>query len=230
MKCTTDNALIIFIKAPRLGEVKTRLQPELSWEVSLKLYKAMGADLVDHLSQSQYFDLFVQYWPEGSAGGMQSWLGMNLNYVPQLGLDLGEKLKNSFSISFQQNYQKVCIIGSDLPTLTENDILEAFEKLNSSDVVLGPAMDGGYYLVALKKFYPQIFEKIDWSTEYVFKQTLLRIKQQNLSVHQMAVQRDIDTYEDVIYLWNKILENENKFDKKIPNTISALRNIFGELR
>jgi rSAM/selenodomain-associated transferase 1 len=223
-----QNALIVFVKSPHLGQVKTRMQPELSTEVSLNLHKAMGRDLVDHFSQSQYFDFFIHFWPENARGEMQSWLGTNLNYIPQQGSDLGEKLKNSFSNAFQQNYQKVCIIGSDLPTLSEKNILVAFQKLESSNVVLGPTMDGGYYLVALKKYYPQIFDNIGWSTESVFKQTLLRTKQQNLSVFQMDIQQDIDIYEDVFYLWNEFLENENKLNREIPNTIIVLKGIFVE--
>lgn len=223
-----QNALIIFVKLPHLGQVKTRMQPELSTEVSLNLYKAMGRDLVGHFSQSHYFDFFIHFWPENARGEMQSWLGMNLNYIPQQGSDLGERLKNSFSNAFQQNYQKVCIIGSDLPTLNEKDILMAFEKLESSNVVLGPTMDGGYYLIALKKLYLQTFENIDWSTELVLRQTLLRIQQQNLSVFQMDIQQDIDIFEDVIYLWNKILQNENKLKQEISNTFTVLKDIFVE--
>jgi len=220
------NALLIFIKAPLLGEIKTRLQPELSPEISLQIFKAMGKDLVDHFSRSEYFDFYIQYWPENTLGEMRLWLGKDLNYVPQRGADLGEKLKNAFTDSFRQNYQKVCIIGSDLPTIAEEDVLEAFEKLDSVDVILGPAMDGGYYLVALKELHPQLFENVEWSTEYVLKQTVLRTTRQNLSVYQMARQRDVDTYKDVIYLWNKIMENENKLIGKIPNTIKVFKQIL----
>lgn len=223
---SAKNALLIFIKAPLLGEIKTRLQPELSPEISLQIFKAMGKDLVDHFSRSEYFDLYIHYWPENALREMRLWLGKDLNYVPQRGADLGEKLKNAFTDSFRQDYQKVSIIGSDLPTIAEKDIVEAFEKLDSFDVVLGPAKDGGYYLVALKELHPQLFEKVEWSTEYVLKQTLLRITRQDLSVYQMGRQRDIDTYKDVIYLWNKIMENENKLIGKIPNTIKVFKQIL----
>jgi rSAM/selenodomain-associated transferase 1 len=228
MEPTGKNALIIFIKAPLLGEIKTRLQPELLPEASLKIFKAMGKDLVDHFSRSEYFDLFIQYWPANALVEMRSWLGMNINYLPQRGLDLGEKLKSAFSDSLRRSYQKVCIIGSDLPTIAEPDILEAIEKLNSFDVILGPAIDGGYFLVALKEFHPQIFENIDWSTHAVFEQTMLRIAEQKLSAYRMAVQRDIDTYDDVMYLWNKIKENENNLERKIPNTVAVLKEILAE--
>jgi uncharacterized protein len=223
-----ENALMIFIKAPRLGEIKTRLQPELSPAASLKIFKAMGKDLVDRFSRSEYFDLFIQYWPGDALWEMQSWLGANLNYIPQRGSDLGEKLKNAFSASFRRSYQKVCIIGSDLPTIAVPDILEAIEKLDSFDVILGPAMDGGYFLVALKEFHPQIFENIDWSTDAVLEQTMLRITEQKLSAYRMAVQRDVDTYDDVMYLWNKIKENENNLERKIPNTVAVLKEILVE--
>ncbi len=216
------------MKAPRLGEVKTRFQPELSPGTSLELYHAMGKDLVNHFSLSDYFDLFIQYSPETAEGKMRSWLGSHLHYIPQRGANLGEKLQRAFLEAFNRHHQKVCIMGSDLPTLQQNDILNSFVKLESADVVLGPATDGGYYLVALKQSHPEIFHDIDWSTELVFQQTLTKAQQQKLSVMQLEMREDVDTYQEVVALWNHFLENEDKLKKNIPYTVNVLKKIFAE--
>lgn len=221
------NALIIFVKVPRLSEVKTRLQPELSLEDSLDLHKAMAEDLLNNLSHSDKYSLFIQYWPDTGLAEMQKWFGNNFKYKKQQGSDLGEKLKNAFSEAFE-NFKKVCIIGSDLPLLSDKDILESFDKLEIADVVLGPSTDGGYYMVALKKYQPLIFQGIDWSTEFVFRQTLDKIKQQNLSVERLPLREDIDSYHDVIGLWNNITAGGNNIVKDIPRTFDILKKIFNE--
>lgn len=227
VKYSQKNALIIFMKVPRLSEVKTRLQPELSFEDSLNLYKAMGEDLLNKLAQSDNYTIYIHYWPADGLVDIENWLSKKFNYKAQQGLDLGRKLQHSF-LEALNDFQKVCIIGSDLPTLQEEDILEAFEKLERVDVVLGPSVDGGYYLIALKELYSQIFQEIDWSTEFVLRQTLEKIEQQKLTVDQLPLKEDIDSYNDVLSLWNNVLAGNNNLIENIPRTFTVLKKIFTE--
>ncbi|NIS38693.1 glycosyltransferase, partial [Candidatus Saccharibacteria bacterium] len=192
-----SNALIIFMKAPRLGKVKTRMQPQLSERQSLGLYKAMGLDLVNQFSDASTYDVMIYFWPPQSEEEMQSWLGDDKIYSPQLGNDLGEKMHQAFTENFNGSYQKVVIIGSDLPTLDETIIQEAFRHLNEHDAVLGPTEDGGYYLIALNKPQPELFKNVRWSSESVLPQTLENADKAGLSVHLLEQRTDIDTYDEV---------------------------------
>lgn len=221
-----ETALIIFMKAPRLGRVKTRLQPQLTPELSLELHRAMGEDLVNRLRESEHFDLLIRFFPPQAEVEMRVWLGDDLRYAPQEGVNLGSKLQHAFSAMFVEGYRKVCIIGSDLPTLQQNDILGAFKKLDAADVVLGPATDGGYYLVALRENHPELFENIDWSTGLVLQQTLEKAREKRLSVAQMERREDMDTYQDILGLWKRMERDADQLTGSIPATIQILKKIF----
>jgi len=220
-----ENALLIFMKAPLLGKVKTRMQPDLSPKISLELYKAMGKDLANIFSQCNDFDLIIQYTPENARPEMEAWLGKHLNYKAQQGASLGEKLQSAFSHALTA-YKKVCIIGSDLPTLQKQDVVGSFDKLNLYDLVLGPAIDGGYYLVALKAVHPEIFQGVDWGTGSVLSQTLQNARQNHLGVYQLSVEEDIDTFSDLLSFWKHAAENEHILKNVIPNTIRMVKRIF----
>ncbi|MFQ5583113.1 MAG: TIGR04282 family arsenosugar biosynthesis glycosyltransferase [Calditrichia bacterium] len=221
------NALIIFMKAPRAGRVKTRLQPQITTAQSLALYRAMGNDLLSHFKTAQDFDLFIYFWPPATREEMQNWLGRDLNFFPQKEGDLGEKMCTAFDNLFDMGYLRGCIIGSDLPFLTTTDIRSAFAALDSSDVVLGPTFDGGYYLIALKKNHPVLFHEVDWSSERVWPQTLEKAQESGLMVFELDKKRDIDTYEDLQTLRQQLNDvNGSKLKKKIPNTGRVISEIF----
>lgn len=224
-KSKNEKALIIFMKAPLLGKVKTRMQPDLSPQISLQLYEAMGKDLVNLFAQCSDFDLIIQYTPEDALPEMKAWLGEHLIYKAQQGTNLGERLHGAFSQTLS-TYQKVCIIGSDLPTLQHRDVLESFAKLDSYDVILGPATDGGYYLIAFKADHPEIFQDVDWGTESVLSQTLRKAGRHHLSVFQLSVEEDIDTFSDLRSFWKHAAENEHILKSIIPNTIRSVKRIF----
>lgn len=221
------NALIIFMKAPRTGKVKTRLQPQITPAQSLTLYRAMGDDLISHFKTAQDFDLFIYFWPPAAREEMQNWLGRDVNFIPQKEGNLGEKMCSAFDNLFDMGYQRGCIIGSDLPFLTVADVRSAFAALNSSDVILGPTFDGGYYLIALKKNHPALFQEVDWSTEQVWTQTLEKAQESGLRVFELDKKRDIDSYEDLQMLWQQLNEvNGGGLKKKIPNTGRVMGEIF----
>lgn len=220
------NCLIIFLKAPRLGTVKTRLQPEMSPAESLRLYRAMGADLVQKFSVYSGADLYLAYWPEDGLAEIKSWLGHEHRYFLQEGENLGEKMRNAFLKSFRDSYRKTIIIGSDLPTLPATTIDRALQQLDDDDVVLGPSGDGGYYLIGATRDHPALFRDIPWSTPEVLPETKRIAAEVGIRLALLDEQRDVDQYSDVERLWRQISAGTLAVEE-LPNTAAALRHIFG---
>jgi rSAM/selenodomain-associated transferase 1 len=125
----------------------------------------------------------------------------------QDGMDLGERMKNAFTTIFGFGYTKAVLIGTDCPEITPLIIESALHSLDRNEVVIGPALDGGYYLIGMDKVIPQLFSQIPWSTDNVFPITLERINQGNISHFTLPVLSDIDTEEDWINLKNLISDN-----------------------
>ncbi len=150
---TKKNALIIFIKTPFPNQVKTRLQPQISGEDSARLYSAFLRDIDNHFTGNDTFDCWYAISPERFDQNNLADLVTLSNYYLQNGLDLGERMANAFEYLFNKGYEKIILMGSDVPTLTVDTIVESFGLLNTSDCVLGPGFDGGYYLIGMKKLY-----------------------------------------------------------------------------
>ncbi len=217
------NALIIFCKAPRPGTVKTRMQPELTPAQSRELYMAMVEDLTATFANAESFDLHIHYWPTDAATEMESWLGADKHFTPQHEGNLGTKMHLAFTDVLNSGYEKVAIIGSDLPSLDGDDIESAYQLLDTHDAVFGPTDDGGYYLVALKNTQSVLFESVEWSTPAVFEQTLANAQRANLSIAQLSEKRDIDNFLEVQRLWKAISKNGNG---NTPRTAAVLRRYF----
>ncbi|MDY6933922.1 MAG: TIGR04282 family arsenosugar biosynthesis glycosyltransferase [Spirochaetota bacterium] len=224
-----DEALILFVKSPIMGKVKTRLQPEMSMEDSLSLYSAMLKDLIVSLNVLSSIEIFIFYWPHDGLKEIENLLGIFLKYIPQEGKDLGERMHRAFLWAFSKGFSRAVIIGSDIPTLKPSNITDAFRSLNHSDVVLGPSIDGGYYLIGLKKPYPEIFRDIPWSTDVVLKNTLHKVDKMSLTASQLSPKRDIDTFSDVVDLWQHMRDSKTKMNNLLlPNTSRILDNIFSD--
>ncbi len=185
-------ALIIFVRNAVLGKVKTRLAKTAGDEKALAVYK----ELLSHtysITKELTIDKFIFYADKINSNDI--WTE---NYYKQLqrGVDLGEKMKNAFAHLFDAGYDEICIIGSDCYELTTNIIEQAFVSLEQHDIVLGPATDGGYYLLGLKKLQASLFENINWSTDKVLMQTLNACLADNLSYHLLQTLHDIDEEQD----------------------------------
>ena len=129
---------------------------------------------------------------------MAGWLGRDLDYVIQSEGDLGDRMRLAFEKGFRQGWQRVVLIGSDLPELTPSIIRESFDRLASHDLVLGPAQDGGYYLIGLKASCPELFgNPIVWGTKEVLKNTLITADQLGLRTALLVRLRDVDRPEDL---------------------------------
>lgn len=191
--------LIIFVKAPRPGFVKTRLAQAIGPEKACVAYKKLVTVLLDRLGTIKEVEL--RFAPDDAASQIAPWLHPTWRAVPQGGGDLGERLRGAFDDAFAEGCERVTIIGSDCPTITANDIAESWNLLVQTDAVIGPAHDGGYWLIALKAPAPDLFTKIGWSTPRVLEQTLATLARTGGSCHLLRQLRDIDTEDD----WNRFV-------------------------
>ena len=188
----SKNLLLIFTRNPELGKTKTRLAKAIGDEAALEIYKF----LLDHtreVTQNLTCDKAVYYSVKIRENDI--WNASVYQKHQQNGDDLGERMYNAFQDAFTNNYEKVLIVGSDLYDLKPHHINNAFEKLNSNDVVIGPAEDGGYYLLGMRKLHSNIFENKEWGTSSVRKDTLNDL--QNVSVHLLETLNDIDVFDDI---------------------------------
>ncbi len=196
--------LIFFIKSPDRAQVKTRLAESIGEERARILYRYFVEDLLDTLTgQDIHLRLCVE--PHDAKDDISRWLGNRHDFFPQRGADLGEKMKLAFEETFQQGYRSALLIGSDAPDLTGDIFKEGFVALSSHDAVLGPSMDGGYYLIGFRDetFRPEIFEGIPWSTNVVFQQTLEAFIAFGDVVHILPAWRDVDVIEDLKALMHR---------------------------
>jgi len=200
-----QNLIIIFTRNPELGKVKTRLAKTLGDKSTLNIYKF----LLNHTEQTIRnieADKAVYYSVKVRENDI--WDKTIYQKHQQKGEDLGIRMFNAFENAFKNNYKKVVILGSDLYDLNTVGIKQAFEQLDKHDIVIGPAKDGGYYLLGMKTLHSQVFENKDWGTETVRKDTLNDL--QNESVFLLEELNDIDTYDDMKD--NSILKNLIKND------------------
>jgi rSAM/selenodomain-associated transferase 1 len=186
-------ALIILIRNPVLGRVKTRLAVDIGNSNALMVYKSLLSytrEITSCINSSRllfYSDVIDLN---------DDWEDTTYNKYLQSGNDFGEKMLNAFNIALAQ-HELAIIIGSDCFELNSEIIELAFEKLKKFDVVLGPARDGGYYLMGLKKSYPELFQDKNWSTDSVLSETLNTVKNLKLSYSLLPLLGDIDTLEDL---------------------------------
>lgn len=188
----SKNLLLIFTRNPELGKVKTRLAKTIGDEPALNIYKFL-LNHTKEVTQDLNCDKAVYY--SVKVRNNDIWDTSNYQKHQQNGDDLGIRMKNAFQEAFNKNYEKVLIIGSDLYDLKPNHINEAFEKLNSNDVVIGPAEDGGYYLLGMKELHSEVFKNKAWGTSTVRQNTLNDL--QNDSVHLLETLNDVDVFDDI---------------------------------
>ncbi len=199
---SADCGLLVFTRLPVPGKTKTRLIPSLGTHGAANLQKQMTEHLLTQFQNLQQLTLQVHF-AGGTAQDMRSWLGNELTFIAQSEGDLGVRLASALRQGFTAGLQRIVIVGSDCPTLGEAQIIEAFLHLQSHDVVIGPATDGGYYLIGLNQLHAALFENIPWGSDRVFTITQEIAHRQNLSVALLSPLSDIDRPEDVP-LWHQI--------------------------
>lgn len=187
-------ALIIFAKNAELGKVKTRLATTIGNEHALLIYQK----LLDHtISVTKELNIDKMVYYSDSIVKKDPWNNNIYQKKLQCGKNLGDRMKNAFKSSFAAGYEKVVIIGTDCFDLNETLINKAFETLKAYEIAIGPAEDGGYYLLGMKNFYPSLFENIEWSTDKVLKQTFAVTEQLNKTVFLLPELSDIDNEKDL---------------------------------
>jgi uncharacterized protein len=187
-------AVIIFVRHPQLGRVKTRLASTMGDEKAMAIYKI----LLQHtysLIQNSTIPVYVYYTDNIVQDDL--WQGKNIIKKQQNGTDLGSRISNAFSHVFAAGHQKVIIIGSDCYELTAPVLIAAFNTLEQKDAVIGPAADGGYYLLGLKKMLPAVFENIRWSTDSVKDETINILKEHNYTFSLLQTLTDVDEEKDL---------------------------------
>lgn len=185
--------LIIFVKNKIPGKVKTRLAAGIGPEKAMEVYE----QLLDHTHKATRClgcDKIVYFTEKIEEDSL--WGDGNYQLSLQTGPELGQRMFNAFNAQFAQGAEKVCIIGSDTFEISDAILKEAFKALEKKDVVIGPAKDGGYYLLGMKELQPELFHNKPWSTESVCSQTIEDLKQLNLTYSLLPVLNDIDHKED----------------------------------
>ena len=186
------NIVIVFVRNPELGKVKTRLAKTIGNENALKIYTILLKH-TESVLQKVSCDKVVYYSEEIQSNDL--WDATRYQKKLQQGANLGARMQNAFETAFKNSYEKVVIVGSDLFDLKPSHIEDAFSALENNEVVLGPSLDGGYYLLGMKKMHPTVFKNKEWGTDSVLESTLKNLNQQNVKL--LEALNDIDTFEDL---------------------------------
>lgn len=188
----SKNLLLIFTRNPQLGKCKTRLAATVGNETALDIYRF----LLDHtVSITKNLNTAKQVWYSEEIWEDDIWDASFYNKKLQQGKHLGIRMANAFQEGFASGFERIIIIGSDMYDLSEKNLQDAFSTLKESDFVIGPAKDGGYYLLGMKTFKPNLFQHKDWGNDTVLRDTLKDLKNENH--HILNVRNDVDLYEDV---------------------------------
>ncbi len=207
------NAIIVFVKAPVPGRVKTRLQVPLSEVQVARLYEAFVRDVVWGARLSGAADVTVAYEAHPKRPDLTWFEDLAFpedapRWFPQAKGDLGARLIAAFDRAFRAGAEKVVVIGSDCPDLDPGILRQAFARLDDVRAVLGPAEDGGYYLIGLRAPMPHLFTKMDWSESTVLKRTLERLRLRGETFRLMPMHSDVDTFGDLKSLARRLAENK----------------------
>lgn len=179
--------------------MKTRLMPALGAQRATALHRWMVAGTCDAAKAAvtrRGISLLIRY-TGGTEDAMAAWLGDDLQYEDQGEGDLGHRLRRAFDVALGNGHRGVVVIGTDCPELTGAEIEDAFERLGDSELVLGPAADGGYYLIGMSRAFPRLFDAIPWGTDRVLAETRQVAEELRLSVSMLRLLHDVDRPEDL---------------------------------
>jgi uncharacterized protein len=219
-----SRVLLVFAKSPKPGKVKTRLQPAVSPQIAAALHAACIADTMQLVRKVRGCEVIVF-----AAGGASYFrklakkpgTGARLPVLPQRGVDLGARMASAFRKCFGMGYRQAVVIGTDTPWMGADRVRRAFADMKRNDVVIGPAEDGGYYLLGMRKFVAEIFREIPWSTERVLDLTLEKITVLKLRGKLLRRDFDLDRPMD--------LEKAGRMLRKRPRLAPALAKAICEI-
>jgi rSAM/selenodomain-associated transferase 1 len=210
--------IIVMVKAPRAGLVKTRLMPRLSANEAAELAACFALDVVDKALRVVP-QVIVTYAPADGRAALEAILQGKLLWLEQRGADLGARIESAIEHASSLGFGPIIVTGTDSPTLPHSIIETARDALaaKQADITLGPTTDGGYYLVGLRKPVPDLFQNIDWSTPHAYEQTARNAAQANLRPLRLPTWYDVDTFTDLLRLRDEILA-DNEAQRRAPAT------------
>ncbi len=217
-------AIIVFAKAPVAGQVKTRLCPPLTPDEAASLHGSLVLDILERCQSLKGYDRILAGTPSLHHPFFRAMEArFKIPVWDQIGDDLGTRMASAFKQALGSPYRSVVIIGTDIPGINGPLLTTAVDSLQDHDVVLGPTMDGGYYLIGLRTPVPDLFANIPWSTEQVYALTEQKIKMLGLSLMVLPKLRDLDTVEDL-----QICIRDSK-DRQNQTFSSRTKNVLQEL-
>ena len=192
------NTLIVFVKYPEPGKVKTRIARELGAEKAADIYSLIAECVIERVMESTKYRTVIFFDPPEREAEIRQWLGReDIVFEPQSGITIGERMFHAFASVLSSGAEKAVLIGTDVPKITGEIVSEAFDLLDSEDAAIGPAEDGGYYLLGLKKAEALLFEEIEWGSGSVCEKTFERLRGLNIGYKTLDTLRDVDTPEDI---------------------------------
>jgi rSAM/selenodomain-associated transferase 1 len=199
--------VIVFVKNLKLGNVKTRLAKTIGNQGAFVVYSEL-VKVTEKATQNLSVDKCI-YFSEAIIDSQWK----NEQKAIQHGKDLGERMKNAFKKGIEDGYERIVLIGSDLPDITANHINKGLQALEQSEVVFGPAVDGGYYLLGLSKMHDFVFNNKPWSEDDLLEKTLSELEKNNVTFTTLDTLNDIDTFEDLVA--SKFYQNNINLQEKI---------------
>ncbi|WP_320009233.1 TIGR04282 family arsenosugar biosynthesis glycosyltransferase [Maridesulfovibrio sp.] len=193
----TNCAIIVFVKFPIAGKVKTRIGNDIGFETAAELYTVFVEDMLDNLNNAG-INPIIAYDPHQAEDDYCAWLGAR-RYMPQQGEDLGERMLNALRATFRLGFKTAILTGSDLPDLDPVVVHQAIQSIQKSPACIGPAKDGGYYLIGFQKgtLTDSVFKDMEWSTDAVFDETISRLKKRKIEPVILREHQDMDTLADL---------------------------------
>ncbi len=217
------NAILIMAKTPLPNKVKTRLCPPLEPETAAHLYYSFLLDKIEQVRCMEGAHHFLAYTPATEEIFFLNITPPGFTLIRQVGSDLGERLANISNSLFEMGFEKVVILDSDTPNLPHDYIKEGLRRLDDVDVVLGPCLDGGYYLIGMRGKMPELFTGIPWSTRDVTELTEKKAIALGKTVSHIGRWYDVDTVEDLKRLKKDLdLSSHDQKESFCENTCRAL--------
>lgn len=217
-----SRALIVFAKEPAPGTVKTRLRRCFSDRALVRLYKAFVKDTLAIAKGARNTKKYLAFSSAGAPRFLRS-VSDGFELIEQKGRALGDRMHNAFTYARENKSEKTVIIGTDSPTLPARVIAKAFRALNRKDIILGPSVDGGYYLIGMKEPHPEIFKGVRWSSASVLKRTLANARTLGASTSLLEQWYDVDDRKGLSRLRNDLKTDKGKSFAK--HTRMVLKNI-----
>lgn len=199
MTRTHDQCILFFVKHPEPGQVLTRLGADIGMDAAARLQHAFARDMIANLKWVEETDLIVCFAPKEREAEVREWLPEAGQYWAQRGRDLASRMKNAFRQALKAGYARMVLVGSDLPDLDEEEVRRALGQLDYNTACLGPAEDGGYWLIGFHErcFTPEMFDSVDFDRDDVFAQSVRRLDFDDRNYVTLATWRDVDTIDDL---------------------------------